>query len=52
MLANPVVDARSSGRRSSHHLDDAVAAVELELDERELAELSETYAPRGIAGHQ
>jgi aryl-alcohol dehydrogenase-like predicted oxidoreductase len=52
VLANPVVDAPIVGATKLHHLSDAVAAVELELDERELAELSETYAPRGVAGHQ
>jgi 1-deoxyxylulose-5-phosphate synthase len=52
VLANPVVDSPIIGATKLEHLQDAVAAVELELDERELTELGETYAPRGIAGHR
>jgi aryl-alcohol dehydrogenase (NADP+) len=52
VMANPVVDAPIIGATKLEHLHDAVAAVDLELDERELAELGETYAPRGVAGHR
>jgi aryl-alcohol dehydrogenase (NADP+) len=51
VLANPVVDAPIIGATKLEHLNDAVAAVDLQLDEHELTELGETYAPRGIAGH-
>jgi aryl-alcohol dehydrogenase-like predicted oxidoreductase len=33
------------------HLDDAIAAVELELTDNELERLSASYSPRAIAGH-
>jgi 1-deoxyxylulose-5-phosphate synthase len=52
VMANPVVDAPIIGATKLEHLNDAVAAVDLQLDERELSELGETYAPRGIAGHR
>jgi aryl-alcohol dehydrogenase-like predicted oxidoreductase len=52
VLANPVVDAPIIGATKLEHLNDAVAAVDLQLDEHELTELGETYAPRGIAGHR
>ena len=52
VLANPVVDAPIIGATKLEHLNDAVAAVDLQLDEHELHELSETYTPRGIAGHR
>jgi aryl-alcohol dehydrogenase (NADP+) len=51
-MANPVVDSPIIGATKLEHLSDAVAAVDLQLDEHELTELGETYAPRGIAGHR
>jgi 1-deoxyxylulose-5-phosphate synthase len=33
------------------HLDDAVAAVDLKLDEAELKMLAEPYQPHPILGH-
>ncbi|MDT7742784.1 MAG: 1-deoxyxylulose-5-phosphate synthase [Actinomycetota bacterium] len=52
VMANPVVDSPIIGATKLEHLNDAVAAVDLQLDEHELTELGETYAPRGIAGHR
>ena len=52
VMANPVVDSPIVGATKLEHLNDAVAAVDLQLDEHELTELGETYAPRGIAGHR
>jgi 1-deoxyxylulose-5-phosphate synthase len=52
VLANPVVDAPIIGATKEHHLSEAIAAVDLVLDDHELTELGETYAPRGVAGHQ
>ena len=51
-LANPVVDAPIVGATKEHHLADAVAAVDLRLDDDEIAGLEERYEPRGIAGHR
>ncbi|GAA4823163.1 aldo/keto reductase [Actinomycetospora corticicola] len=52
LLAQPVVDAPIIGATKLHHLEEAVAAVDLQLDDHELTELSESYEPRGIAGHR
>ena len=51
VLKNPVVSAPIVGATKSHHLADAIAAVDLALDEHEVSELGESYAPRGVAGH-
>jgi aryl-alcohol dehydrogenase (NADP+) len=52
VLNNPVVDSPIIGATKEHHLADAVAAVDLRLDDDEIAGLEERYEPRGIAGHR
>src|SRR3954471_10286886 len=52
VLSHPVVDAPIVGATKEHHLADAIAAVDLRLDDDEIASLEERYEPRGIAGHQ
>jgi aryl-alcohol dehydrogenase (NADP+) len=52
VLNNPVVDAPIVGATKEHHLADAIAAVDLRLDEDEIAALEERYEPRGVAGHR
>jgi aryl-alcohol dehydrogenase (NADP+) len=52
VLNNPVVDAPIIGATKEHHLADAVAAVDLQLDDDEVAALEERYEPRGVAGHR
>ena len=42
---------RSWGRRRSQHLEDAMAAVDVELSKEEMAFLEEGYVPHRIAGH-
>ena len=51
-MSRPGVDAPIVGATKAHHLDDAVAAVDLVLDDDELDELGASYAPRAVAGHQ
>ncbi|MFI5960859.1 aldo/keto reductase [Streptomyces asoensis] len=51
LLHQPTVTAPIVGAAKPRHLEDAVAATELVLDEKELAELEEPYAPHPIAGH-
>jgi hypothetical protein len=34
-----------------HHLDDAVAALSLKLDDKELKMLEEPYQPHKVLGH-
>ena len=47
VLANPVVTAPIIGASKLKHVDDAVAAVTLELSAEEKAALEEPYTPRG-----
>jgi aryl-alcohol dehydrogenase-like predicted oxidoreductase len=50
LLHKPVVTAPIVGVTKPVHLTDAVAAVDLRLDDDELARLESAYTPRGIAG--
>jgi aryl-alcohol dehydrogenase (NADP+) len=50
VLHNPVVTAPIVGAGKARHLDDAVAAVDLELTDDEVGKLEEAYTPRAIAG--
>ena len=47
---NPVVTSPIVGATKPHHLDDALAAIELELTDDELAELEAPYEPHEVAG--
>ena len=51
LMRQPTVTAPIIGASKLGHLDDAVAALELDLTPDELAELSEPYVPHAIAGH-
>jgi 1-deoxyxylulose-5-phosphate synthase len=50
ILSKPVVTAPIIGATKPHHIDDAVAAVELELTADEIARLEEPYVPHRVAG--
>ncbi len=50
LLAQPGVTAPIVGATKARHLDDAVAAVDLELSEAELTRLAAPYQPHAIAG--
>ena len=50
MLSKPVVSAPIIGATKLHHLDDALAAVDLELSAEEIARLEEPYVPHAVAG--
>lgn len=50
MLAKPSVTAPIIGATKPNHLEDAVAATELELSEEEVARLEEPYVPHRVAG--
>ena len=50
LLAKPGVDAPIVGATKSHHLTDAVAAVDLRLDDAEVESLEKAYQPHAIAG--
>ncbi|GAA3296185.1 aldo/keto reductase [Dactylosporangium vinaceum] len=51
LLANPTVTAPIVGATKLHHLDDAIAATDLTLDEKEIERLEAPYVPHRIAGH-
>ncbi|MGH8989576.1 MAG: aldo/keto reductase [Acidimicrobiales bacterium] len=50
VLSNPAVIAPIVGATKLGHLDDALAAVDLELSEDELDRLDEPYEPHAVAG--
>ena len=51
VLAQPGMSSPIVGARRMEHLDDAVAAVNLKLDESELQALAEPYRPHPVLGH-
>jgi 1-deoxyxylulose-5-phosphate synthase len=52
LLTQESVTSPIVGVTKQQHLDDAVAAVDVELSEAERAELTEPYVPHAIAGHR
>jgi 1-deoxyxylulose-5-phosphate synthase len=50
MLAKPGIVAPIVGATKAHHLDEAVAAIALELTDDEVSALEEPYTPRAVAG--
>jgi 1-deoxyxylulose-5-phosphate synthase len=52
LLHQPVVTSPIVGVTKPQHLADAVAAVDLELSDDDLAELGAGYVPHAIAGHR
>jgi aryl-alcohol dehydrogenase-like predicted oxidoreductase len=48
---NAVVTAPIVGASKPHHLDDAVAALSLNLTANEMKQLETPYGPRAVAGH-
>ena len=50
MLAKDVISAPIVGATKPEQLDDAIAAVELELTGDEIARLEEPYIPHGVVG--
>ncbi|WP_084126752.1 aldo/keto reductase [Demequina sp. NBRC 110054] len=51
VLRNPVVSAPIVGATKPHHLDDAVAALDVDLTDEEVASLEEHYQVRQPAGY-
>jgi 1-deoxyxylulose-5-phosphate synthase len=51
VLAQPGVDAPIIGATRPEHLDDAVAAVDVQLTADEIAAIEGPYVPHSIAGH-
>ena len=51
LLHQSAVTAPIIGAAKSRHLEDALAAVELTLSDKEIEELERPYAPHAISGH-
>jgi aryl-alcohol dehydrogenase (NADP+) len=51
MLANPAVHSPIIGATKPNHLEEAIAAVDIELSDKEIAQLDEPYRPHEVAGH-
>ena len=51
VLQQPGITAPIVGASKMQHLDDAVAALEIRLEESELKALDESYQPHRILGH-
>ncbi|MDV9177575.1 aldo/keto reductase [Streptomyces sp. W16] len=51
LLHQGTVAAPIVGAAKPQHIEDAVAAVELELSDKEIEELEQPYAPHAISGH-
>ncbi|MFZ5790845.1 MAG: aldo/keto reductase [Pseudomonadota bacterium] len=51
LMSKPAVAAPIVGASKPHHLEDAVAAIELELSTEEIARLEEPYKPHPVLGH-
>ena len=49
VMANPVVAAPIAGATKIKHIEDAVAAVDVDLSDEEKALLEEPYTPRDNA---
>jgi 1-deoxyxylulose-5-phosphate synthase len=52
LLAKPDVTAPIIGATKLSHLDDAIAAVDVTLDEKEIERLAAPYRPHPILGHE
>jgi aryl-alcohol dehydrogenase-like predicted oxidoreductase len=51
LLHQDTVAAPIVGVTKPHHIDDAVAAVDVELTDKEIQTLQEPYTPHAISGH-
>jgi aryl-alcohol dehydrogenase-like predicted oxidoreductase len=52
LLAKPGVTAPIVGATKAAHVDDALAAEQLELTDDEIARLEEPYVPHAVSGHE
>jgi aryl-alcohol dehydrogenase-like predicted oxidoreductase len=50
VLHKPAITAPIVGASKPHHLDDAVAALNVSLSAEEMASLEEPYVPHAVAG--
>ena len=50
LLSTPGITAPIIGATKTHHLDDAIAAVDVKLTADEIAALEKPYSPRPVVG--
>ena len=50
LLAKPVITAPIVGATKLHHLEDAIASVNVKLSAEEIASLEEPYGPHNVVG--
>ena len=50
VLSKPAVVSPIVGATKAQHLADAIAAVDLRLDDNEIASLEKEYQPHGVVG--
>jgi aryl-alcohol dehydrogenase (NADP+) len=51
LMRQPGVVAPLIGATKAHHIDDACAAIELNLDAEEMKHLADAYRPHPVIGH-
>lgn len=51
LLRQSTVAAPIVGVTKPHHIDDAVAAVDIDLTDKEIQTLQEPYTPHAVSGH-
>lgn len=51
LLHRPGVTAPIVGATKQHHLEDAIAAADLDLSEKDMQRLEEPYLPHPVLGH-
>jgi aryl-alcohol dehydrogenase-like predicted oxidoreductase len=51
LLSKPEITAPIIGVSKPHHLDEAIAALSVQLSEDEIKKLEEPYKPHPILGH-
>jgi aryl-alcohol dehydrogenase-like predicted oxidoreductase len=52
VLAKPMITAPIVGATKLHHLDDAVASIDVKLSADEIAALEEPYVPHALVGFE
>jgi 1-deoxyxylulose-5-phosphate synthase len=52
LLSRPAVSAPIVGATKVDHVEDALAAAELELTPEEIVRLEEPYVPHAVSGHE
>jgi 1-deoxyxylulose-5-phosphate synthase len=52
LLSKPVITAPIVGATKLHHLDDAIAAINVKLSSEEIAALEQSYVPHAVVGFE